>query len=437
MGLAAPAAAAPRYQFHDLGTLQGYTISLAYAVNASGQVVGESYTANSGSYHAFLYNYPGGPMQDLGTLGGRDSGAWGINASGHVVGGAQLGNGEWHTFIYPPGGPMQALSTPGNWETARGINASGQVVGFTGHWYDSSSFRAFIYPYPNGPMQYLVGLENITSNAYAINTSGQVVGRAYLTAFLYNYPGGPVQDLGTLGGNESFATGINDRGQVVGTAQNAAGAWHAFLYPPGGPMQDLGTLGGTSNADSINNRGQVVGYSFIATAQHAFLYADGQMHDLNDLTINLPPGVILREANGINDNGWIVGSTSGAYQHAFLLIPMEIAVSIDIKPGSFPNSINPKSQGKIPVAILSTPDFIAPEQADLGSLTFGRTGDEDSLAFCTIEDVNADGVADVVGHFYTQAAGFQKGDVTGKLKGKTTEGLDFSGSDSVRIVPGK
>jgi len=115
----------------------------------------------------------------------------------------------------------------------------------------------------------------------------------------------------------------------------------------------------------------------------------------------------------------------------------EITVSIDIKPGSYVNSINPKSQGKIPVAILSTPDFYAPDEADLSSLTFGRTGDEASLAFCTIEDVNGDGVADVVGHFYTQATGFQKGDTQGILKGKTTEGISFSGSDAVRIVPGK
>ncbi len=48
-----------------------------------------------------------------------------------------------------------------------------------------------------------------------------------------------------------------------------------------------------------------------------------------------------------------------------------IPVTIDIKPGSDPNSINPKSKGKIPVAILSTQDFDAPQMVDKDSLTFG------------------------------------------------------------------
>jgi probable HAF family extracellular repeat protein len=438
LALGGPAVAAPQYQFHDLGTLGG-TVSVGMAVNSSGLVAGQSYTS-TGAYHAFIYQYPGGPMQDLGTLGGFSSGANAINDSGQVVGGTEVGDGYWHPFLYPPGGPMQALSTLGSWESAFGINASGQVVGWTAHAFDSATMRAIIYPYLNGPMQYLGDLENHESTAAAINASGQVVGMArtaadnYQYAYLYPYPGGPIHDLGTLGGNESVATGINDSGQVVGSAQNAAGAWHAFLYPPGGPMQDLGTLGGTTWANSINATGQVVGYAFTATGQmHAFLYADGHMQDLNDL-VDLPAGVFLEQAFGINDQGWIVGQTNGP---AFLLTPAEIKVSIDIKPGGSDNSINPKSQGKIPVAILSTPDFYAPDKVDLTSLTFGRTGNEHSLDFCTIEDVNRDGVADVVGHFDTQTTGFQKGDTKGYLKGKTKDGIAFSGSDSVRIVPGK
>ena len=40
-------------------------------------------------------------------------------------------------------------------------------------------------------------------------------------------------------------------------------------------------------------------------------------------------------------------------------LPTTITVAIDIKPGSFPNSINPKSRGVIPVAILTTDSFDA------------------------------------------------------------------------------
>ena len=114
-------------------------------------------------------------------------------------------------------------------------------------------------------------------------------------------------------------------------------------------------------------------------------------------------------------------------------------VAIDIKPGSYPNSINPKSKGKIPVAILSTKDFNAPKMVDRDSLTFGSTGDESSLAFCNPkgEDINRDRLKDLVCHFYTEDTGFLCGDTEGILKGKTKDGTPIEGRDSVRINPCK
>ncbi len=266
----------------DLGTLGG-TVSQAFGINAGGQVVGLSYPAGTDSFHAFLYPSPGGPMQDLSTLGGNTSEAHAINAGGQVVGYSTNSSGQNHAFSYPyPGGPMQDLGTlGGTYSYAYGINASGQVVG--GSFAGNGSYRAFLYP----------------------------------------YPGGPMQDLGTLGGTGSHAHGINASGQVVGAATTTGNAsWHAFLYPyPGGPMQDLGTLGGSYTcAYGINASGQVVGWGRTAgdASTHAFFYTNGKMQDLNEL-VDLPPGVFLSEAHGINDQGWIVGSTSS--QHAFLLTP--------------------------------------------------------------------------------------------------------------------
>jgi hypothetical protein len=110
-------------------------------------------------------------------------------------------------------------------------------------------------------------------------------------------------------------------------------------------------------------------------------------------------------------------------------------VSIDIKP----DRINPKSKGTIEVAILSTTDFDAPEMVDIESLTFGRTGDEDSLAFCDHKrkKVNHDKLKDLVCRFYTQDTDFQCGDTEGVLKGKTVDGTPIKGSDSVKIIPCK
>ena len=117
-------------------------------------------------------------------------------------------------------------------------------------------------------------------------------------------------------------------------------------------------------------------------------------------------------------------------------------VPIDIKPGSDPNSINVKSKGSIPVAILSVPGFDAPSQVAFGVLqpTFGRTGDENSLLFCaprSPEDVNGDGLLDLVCHFDTQMAGFKAGDTVGILNAHLVDGTPTAGIDSIRaFFPG-
>jgi hypothetical protein len=112
-------------------------------------------------------------------------------------------------------------------------------------------------------------------------------------------------------------------------------------------------------------------------------------------------------------------------------------VNIDIKPGSVSNKVDSKGKGKISVAILSTDTFSAPDVLDLNSLTFGPTGNEDSLAFCDAQNVNRDGLMDLVCYFYTRNTGFHCGDTQGVLKGKTLRGIPIEGSDSVKIAPCK
>ena len=66
----------------------------------------------------------------------------------------------------------------------------------------------------------------------------------------------------------------------------------------------------------------------------------------------------------------------------------------------------------------------------------GKTGYENSLKKCTKsdEDVNSDGLLDIVCHFNTQDADFEEGDTEGILKGLTVGGVPIEGRDSVRIV---
>jgi len=133
--------------------------------------------------------------------------------------------------------------------------------------------------------------------------------------------------------------------------------------------------------------------------------------------------------------GQIYASTFG--RSAFRVTTETILpVNIDIKPGTSENIVNIKSQGKIPVAILSSLTFYAPAEVDRTSLTFGRTGNEASFVLCNGdgEDVNGDGLLDLVCHFATQLTGTQLGDTEGILKGKTLEGVPIEGSDSLGIL---
>lgn len=110
-------------------------------------------------------------------------------------------------------------------------------------------------------------------------------------------------------------------------------------------------------------------------------------------------------------------------------------IGIAIKPGDSTSPINPNSKGKTPVAILSTSSFNAVKSVDLSSLSFGSLGTESSLVFCNPngEDVNNDGLLDLVCHFDTQATSFQNGDGLGTLKGKLKDGTAIKGSAPVVV----
>jgi uncharacterized repeat protein (TIGR01451 family) len=137
-----------------------------------------------------------------------------------------------------------------------------------------------------------------------------------------------------------------------------------------------------------------------------------------------------------------------------------VPVAINIKPGSYPNSINPDGQGLIPVAVLTTLageygtplDFdattIDPLSVRFGprDLVWTETGGapeahghghiEDSYE---LDEVTKDGDLDMVLHFRTQETGIVHGDTEACIKGQWVDSMGgvhkFFGCDSVRTVP--
>lgn len=312
-----------------------------------------SFTSGMPEDHAFR-TAPNSPMtaaNDLGTLGGGRSEAISINASGQVVGDSNpAGTSQSHAFRTAPNGQITAASDLGGlsgWSNiyAQGINASGQAVGYA--LITASAVSHAFRTAPNAPIATDSDLgtlpgDNTGAVAWGINDSGQVVGisKNSIGNIVYSHafrtaPNGSItaaSALGTLGGLSSEAFAINASGQVVGDSTiSSTSPYHAFRTTPNGTITaagDLGTIGGgaDSRAMAINSLGQTVGWSEVVnggTPQHAFFVdTTGAMQDLNDL-IAAGSGWILSDASGINDAGEIASSgVINGQSHAFLLVPV-------------------------------------------------------------------------------------------------------------------
>ena len=322
------------YSIIDLGSFGG-TYGNPLDINAKGQVVGYSYTANDAAERAFVYSH--GTLTDLGTLGGTSSMAMGINDSGVVVGLSEVAPGSTRVdFFRSLKGRLTDLGvfnpnlSPSDDVK---INNRGDIIGFELSNGDAALDRG-------GKMIDLGALAGLGSVARSLNNSDEVVGfsvtaRLSVTggsnpiaiyhAFLYRR--GKLIDLGTLGGADTLANDINTQGEVVGLSLLASGTeGQAFLYSHG-RMTDLGTLGGAGSvAGAINDHGVVVGAAATSNnVSHGFVDSDGKMTDLNTL-VPSNSGFVIVNAQDINDGGQIVAQAIEANSvsttvHVLLLNP--------------------------------------------------------------------------------------------------------------------
>ena len=109
--------------------------------------------------------------------------------------------------------------------------------------------------------------------------------------------------------------------------------------------------------------------------------------------------------------------------------PEALEVTIDIKPGDEPTVMDPRSEGMIPVAILSSPDFDA-TSVDPGSVRFGANGDDAAPVRTMTEDIDQDGDTDLMFLFRAPQTNIACGDTSASLTGKTRSGQAIAGSES-------
>lgn len=271
LAMSLPAFAAPSYSVNYLMPYSGN------ALNDAGQVAG--YWLVGHDFHATFWS-PDANL-DLGTLGGPQSIATGINNRGALTGWSHIENEDFNlrrAFVYE-NGSMRALPTLGGKSSSGiAINDRGQVAG-TATTYDGHE-HAFLYD--SGHMRDLGALDGVSSTASDMNNLGQVVGVSGDHAFLY---ADGLRDLGAGLAPYSIAAAVNDNTQVVGMIGPTYSDGHAFLWE-NGSLRDLGTLGERfSAAFDINNRGDVIGWTDVTgvDGRRAFFYADGRMRTIDSM----------------------------------------------------------------------------------------------------------------------------------------------------------
>jgi len=311
--LAAPIGAAAqgdkgnsRYEVTNLGTLGG-TQSSAYGINNRGWVNGAANLPGDQNEHAFLWQE--GTMFDLGTAGGPNGSAG-----------------------YPFKNDLGLIAAFGQTSTADPLGENWNFFcSISGNLCEGTDLIQRGFLWVDGFKLFMPTLGGNNSSALAANNLGQVAGFAETATVDPNCVAPQVLDFEAViwtpwdnriqelppypGDSVGGASGINDRGQVSGASGTCgpispiypAIGTHALLWQDGVAIY-LGSLGGTLNnlAYAINNRGQVVGVSGLPgnTTAHAFFWQNKTMTDLGTL-----PGDFFSVAFSINNKAQVVGES--------------------------------------------------------------------------------------------------------------------------------
>ncbi len=362
---------------------------------------------------------------------------------------------------------LTVLSVESNAQTC--VNPPAGLLG----WWDADSVSgstAFdIADSNNGTMTAAVGIvSGKVGNAFSFGGTDQVSGT------LNGFAGGdtPItigawfNEDGKIGHPGRGIMGVgntNFKGHFFLRLSTGEGAWNTTYVCIDGTVGInrlcLGADDGNdrwwpSTAEITTNAWHFAAASYDPSNQQAKIYVDGAFDRSAPITGGLDLGKEFWIGRDAYWDSFFVGLVDEAQVYGRILSADEIhsifvagehglckgpqVVLIDVKPGGDPNTINLSSAGTIPVAILSTADFNAPAQVDRDSLRLagaavnliGKSGKYQ----CATQDVNADGLPDLVCHFETAQFMIEAGDTTATLEGKTIEGRAIRGQDSVRIV---
>jgi|GEM_PF-823023 len=262
------------------------------------------------------------------------------------------------------------------------------------------------------------------------STSGVVMSRRFSVLNSFTLPGLVPADQRLATGRFGVSMALSPTGDILYTRSNQRGWINAFQYDP-----DTGALGATPDLSiGIFETSPFFGIDQLAVhpdGEKFYVSQPGSLNVYDVATGNLIDSIT---APGIVSPTGVCLATAGEAQDP------ESAIVIDIKPDSDENSVNPRSNGVIPVALLTAStangdavDFDA-WTVDPTTLAFGPGAAGIKHSSGHAEDVDGDGDLDMMLHFPTQETGITCLDTELTLTGETFDGVEFTATDSIRIA---
>ena len=260
---------------------------------------------------------------------------------------------------------------------------------------------------------------------------------------------------------------VDDSGNAYVTGSTST---NAFKIMPDGVITEIIDFTGDGMGNTLEwPHGIAVadsGNAYVtgADSDNAFkITPDGVITEIIDSTgdgmgnrLHGPSGIAVDDSGNAYVTGW-------GTDNAFKITP-DGSLDLDIKPGSCPNSVNPRSRGVVPMAIVGAESFEVTE-AGLGSVTLARTdgvGSEIAPATkrgevhasiedvatpfettgCDCHDLGGDGIDDLVLKFSTpemtdafELDSLERGSsLMLTIRGFLLDGTPFEASDCVRLV---